>query len=47
VSASFQVVVSGSPDVSELMCLPVWQLICLAVWSVVSGSPDVSNSCLS
>ena len=27
----------------QSMCFPLWQFICLPVWLVVSGSPDVSN----
>ena len=31
----------------QLICLPLKQFICLPVWLVVSGSPDVSNSFVS
>ena len=31
----------------QFICLPLQQFICLPVWLVVSGSPDVSNSLVS
>ena len=31
----------------QFICLPLQQFMCLPVWLVASGSPDVSNSCVS
>ena len=35
------------PGCHQLICLPLQQFICLPVWLVESGSPDVSNSFVS
>ena len=43
VSGYVQMVVSGSPDVPNSF-VPLWQLICLPIWLVVSSSLAVSNS---
>ena len=53
---SFLIAIHLSPNLAggvglsacrQLICLPIKQFICLPVWLVVSGSPDVSNAFVS